>query len=109
MNNKEKYMKVALKEAQKAFDKDEVPIGAVIVKNGKVIARAYNKREEKNMATAHAEVLAINKACKKFDAWRLNDCDIYVTCEPCPMCFGAVHLSRIKVHSLALTLPFFIW
>ncbi len=96
MNEKEKNMRAALKESHKAFLKAEVPIGAVIVKEGKIIARAYNKREEKNMATAHAEILAINKACKKLGMWRLNNCDIYVTCEPCPMCAGAILNARIR-------------
>ena len=92
----EKFMKKALKEAQKAYNKYEVPIGAIIVKDGKVISRAYNKREEKNMATAHCELLAIEKACKKLGSWRLNDCDLYVTMEPCPMCAGAILNARIR-------------
>ncbi len=92
----DKYMKVALKEAMKAFEKDEVPIGAVIVKDNKVIARAHNLRESLKQAYAHAEMLAIQKACKKLDAWRLEDCDMYVTLEPCPMCAGAIINSRIK-------------
>lgn len=96
MTNNEKFMKQALKEAQKAYDKEEIPIGAVIVKDGKIISRAYNKREEKSMATAHAEILAIEKACKKLKAWRLKDCDIYVTTEPCPMCAGALLNARIR-------------
>lgn len=89
------FMKVALKEAKKAFDIGEVPIGAVIVKDGKVIARGYNKREKNNMATSHAEMIAIDKACKKLDSWRLADCTLYVTLEPCPMCTGAVINARI--------------
>ena len=96
MNINEKYMRLALVEAQKAFDKEEVPIGAVIVKEGKVIARAYNKREEKNMATAHAELMAIEKACKKLNSWRLTGCDMYVTVEPCPMCAGALLNARVS-------------
>lgn len=92
----EKYMKIALKEAQKAYQKEEVPIGAVIVKNGKIIARAHNLRESKKQACAHAEVLAIQKACRKLDAWRLENCDMYVTLEPCPMCAGAIMNARIK-------------
>ena len=96
MSEHERYMKLALKEAQKAFDKDEVPIGAVIVKDGRVIARAYNKREEKNMATAHAEILVLEKACKKLNSWRLSNCDMYVTVEPCPMCAGALLNARIN-------------
>lgn len=90
-----KYMKIALKEAQKAKELDEVPIGAVIVLNGKVIAKAHNLREKNQSATAHAEVLAINKACKKLNSWRLNDCVLYVTLEPCTMCVGASILSRV--------------
>ena len=92
----EKFMKEALNEARKANDKLEVPIGAVIVKDGKIIARAHNLRETKRNAIAHAEILAIEKACKKLEAWRLNECDIYVTLEPCPMCAGAILNSRIK-------------
>lgn len=94
MNNK--YMKLALKEAKKAFEKEEVPIGAVIVKDGKVISRAHNLRESKNQACAHAEILAIQKACKKIDSWRLENCDMYVTLEPCPMCAGAILNARIE-------------
>jgi tRNA(adenine34) deaminase len=89
------YMKLALKEAQKANNKDEVPIGAIIVKDGKVISRAHNLREKNQSATAHAEVLAINKACKKLDSWRLEGCVLYVTLEPCTMCIGASILSRV--------------
>lgn len=92
----EKYMNLALKEARKAYDKDEVPIGAVIVKDDKIIARAHNLKEKNKQACAHAEILAIQKACKKLDAWRLEDCDMYVTLEPCPMCAGAIINSRIK-------------
>lgn len=90
-----KYMNIALKEAQKAKELDEVPIGAVIVLNGKVIAKAHNLREKNQSATAHAEVLAINKACKKLKSWRLNGCILYVTLEPCTMCVGASILSRL--------------
>lgn len=93
----EKYfMKEALKEAKKAYKKLEVPIGAVIVKDNKIIARAHNLRETKKQATAHAEILVIEKACKKLGAWRLEDCDLYVTLEPCAMCAGAIINSRIK-------------
>lgn len=88
-------MKIALKEAQKANDIDEVPIGAVIVMDGKVISQAHNLREKNQSATAHAEVLAINKACKKLNTWRLNGCILYVTLEPCTMCVGASILSRV--------------
>ena len=96
MDEKEKFMKAALKEAKKAYDKLEIPVGAVIVKDGKIIARAYNQKEEKNDTTKHAEILAIQKASKKMKVWRLLDCDMYVTLEPCPMCAGALIQARIK-------------
>ncbi len=89
-------MKEAIKQAKKAAQKDEVPIGCVIVKDDQIIARAYNKREMKQCSTAHAEILAIEKACKKLGSWRLEDCDLYVTLEPCPMCSGAIIQSRIR-------------
>ncbi|HCR08315.1 MAG TPA: tRNA-specific adenosine deaminase [Sutterellaceae bacterium] len=95
MNN-EKWMKEAIKQAKKAAQKDEVPIGCVIVKDDQIIARAYNKREMKQCSTAHAEILAIEKACKKLGSWRLEDCALYVTLEPCPMCSGAIIQSRIR-------------
>lgn len=94
--DKEYFMKEALKEAKKAYVKEEVPVGAIIVKNGKIIARAHNLRETKNTAIAHAEILAINKASKKLNSWRLIDCEMYVTLEPCTMCMGAIISSRIK-------------
>ena len=96
MEEKEKYMKEALKEAKKAYKKLEIPVGAVIVKNGEIIARAYNVKEEKNDTTKHAEILAIQKASKKLKAWRLNDCEMYVTLEPCPMCAWAILQARLK-------------
>ena len=96
MENKEKFMKEALKEAKKAYEKLEVPVGAVIVKNGKIIARAHNLKETKKDTTKHAEILAIEKASKKLDAWRLLDCEMYITLEPCSMCAGAIINSRIK-------------
>ena len=89
-------MREALKEAQKALEEEEVPVGAVIVKDGKIIARAHNMKENKKDATCHAEILAIKKACKKIDAWRLLDCEMYVTLEPCSMCAGALINARIK-------------
>ncbi len=89
-------MKAALKEAEKAKIKDEVPIGAVIVLNDKIISRAHNQREGKQVATYHAEILAIEKACKKLKSWRLDDCELYVTLEPCIMCAGAIVNARIK-------------
>lgn len=92
----EKYMNLAIKEAMKARNKGEVPIGAVVVKGGKVIAKAHNLREMKKQACAHAEILAIEKACKKLDAWRLEECDMYVTLEPCAMCAGAILNARFK-------------
>lgn len=95
-NMDEKYMRLAIKEAQKAAIKDEVPIGAIIVHEDKVIARAYNLRESRKQSIAHAEILAIQKACKKLDSWRLENCTIYVTLEPCPMCAGAILQSRIS-------------
>ena len=93
---KEKYMKEAIKEAIKAYKIEEVPVGAIIVKDGKIIARAHNKKETKKNATSHAEILAIQKACKKLESWRLTDCEMYVTLEPCSMCAGAILNSRIK-------------
>ena len=92
----EKFMKAALNEAQKALIKDEVPIGAVIVLDGNIIARAHNQRQSKKIATHHAEILAIEKACKKLNDWRLENAEIYVTLEPCPMCAGAIANARIK-------------
>lgn len=91
----EKYMKAAVKEAMKAESIDEVPIGAVIVLEDKIIARAHNLRETKQNSLAHAEILAIQKACKKLGTWRLENCTLYVTLEPCPMCSGAILQSRI--------------
>lgn len=93
---KEYFMKEALKEAEKAYSKLEVPVGAVIVKDGKIIARAYNQKESKTDTTKHAEILAIQKASKKLKSWRLIDCEMYVTLEPCTMCAGAIIHSRIK-------------
>ena len=91
-----KYMKMAYNEAIKAFNKNEIPVGCVVVKDDLVIARAHNLREIKNMVNAHAEMLAIAKANRKINSWRLDDCDIYVTLEPCPMCFGAIIQARVK-------------
>lgn len=96
MDSKEKFMKEALKEAQKAYEKLEVPVGAVIVKDGKIIARGHNLKETKKDTTKHAEIIAIEKASKKIGAWRLLDCEMYVTLEPCSMCAGAMINSRIK-------------
>ena len=93
--NKE-FMKLAIFQAKLAADKGEVPVGAVIVKNGEVIAKGHNLREEKQNALSHAEIEAINLACKKLGTWRLDDCELYVTLEPCPMCTGAIINARIK-------------
>lgn len=92
----EKYMKEALKEAKKAYEKQEVPVGCVIVKDDKVIARGHNLKETKFDTTKHAEIIAIQKASKKLQSWRLLDCDLYVTLEPCAMCAGAIINSRIN-------------
>jgi len=94
--NKEYYMGLAIKQAEKSLKINDVPVGAVIVKNGKVIASAFNTKEKKQVATFHAEILCINKACKKLKSFRLEDCDIYVTKEPCIMCMGAILSARIK-------------
>ena len=96
MEKKEYFMKEALKQAKKAYNKLEVPVGVVIVKDDNIIARAYNQKEMKNSPIKHAEIIAIEKACKKLNNWRLNDCEMYVTLEPCPMCAGAIINSRIK-------------
>ncbi|MBE5736825.1 MAG: nucleoside deaminase [Clostridiales bacterium] len=92
----EKFMKMAIKQAMKAVLKDEVPIGAVIVKDGVVLSRAYNLVEKRQDPTAHAEILAITKACKKVGSWRLDGAEMYVTMEPCPMCAGAIVNARIS-------------
>lgn len=89
-------MIMAYKQAEKAGEKDEVPIGAVIVKDGKVLSKGYNLVENTNKATAHAEIIAIEKACKKLKSWRLDGTEIYVTLEPCAMCAGAIANARIK-------------
>jgi len=89
-------MKAALKEAVKAEQKNEVPVGAVVVYQDKIIARAHNLRETKQAFEAHAEFLAMKKAAKKIGSWRLEDCDVYVTMEPCPMCAGAMIQSRVR-------------
>jgi len=96
MTNQEKFMKQALKEAEKACQKEEIPVGAVIVKDGKIIAKGHNLKETSNMATGHAEISAINKASKKLKSWRLSGCEMYITLEPCAMCAGAIIQSRIK-------------
>ena len=94
--DKEYFMNEALREAKKAYKKLEVPVGVVIVKDNIIISRAHNKKEEKNNPIKHAEIIAIEKACKKLKNWRLNGCQMYVTLEPCPMCAGAIVNSRIE-------------
>ncbi len=89
-------MREALYEAEKSEKEGEIPVGAVIVKNGEIIARGRNRREKEKNALCHAELEAINNACKALGGWRLFDCDLYVTLEPCPMCAGAIINSRIK-------------
>lgn len=96
MNEDEYFMKKALAEAKKAADIGEAPIGAVIVRDGKIIARAHNRRETKKNALCHAEISVIDKACRKLGGWRLPGCAMYVTLEPCPMCAGAIINSRIE-------------
>ncbi len=95
-NSPEHFMREALKEAHKASQKGEVPVGAVVVHQGKIIARAHNLTESKKNALTHAEMLAMGKAAKKLQSWRLLDCDLYVTLEPCTMCGGGIVLSRIR-------------
>ena len=96
MTQDEKYMKAAIREAKKAYKLDEVPIGCVIVQNNKIIARGYNRRNTDKNTLAHAEMSAIKKASKKTGDWRLEDCTMYVTLEPCPMCAGAIVNARLK-------------
>ena len=92
----EKYMKMALFEAKKAYFEDEIPVGCVIVYKNEVIACGYNEKESKNSAIRHAEIVAIEEACGKLGTWHLDDCDLYVTLEPCMMCLGAIIEARIK-------------
>ena len=94
MTEQEKYMKAALKLAHKAAEEGEVPVGAVVVCDGKIVGRGRNRRETKKNALHHAEIEAIEKACKKLGGWRLHRCDLYVTLEPCPMCAGAIITAR---------------
>ncbi len=92
----QKYLNLAFQEAKKAYSKDEVPVGAILLKDDKVIAKAHNLKEKKQSATKHAEILVIEKASKKLHNWHLDDCTLYVTLEPCAMCAGAIMQSRIK-------------
>jgi len=96
MKTHEEFMKVALDEALKAYQINEVPIGAIVVCDGEIIAKAHNHKESTQKVTAHAEILAIEKANEKLKSWRLDSCTLYVTIEPCPMCAGAIIQSRIK-------------
>ena len=96
MMDKEFFMAAALREAEKAYDLGETPIGAVIVKDGEIISAAHNKRETGGCVLYHAELIAIHEACKKLGGWRLHNCDMYVTLEPCIMCSGAISQARIK-------------
>ena len=96
MNKDEKYMKEAIKQAKKAYDINEVPIGCVIVYEDKIIGRGYNRRTTDKNPLAHAELIAIKKASKKMGDWRLEDCTLYVTLEPCQMCSGAIVQARVK-------------
>ena len=91
-----KFVNAALEEAKKAYDLNEVPVGAVVVQNGEIIAKAHNLKRSTNNIMNHAEIVAILKASEKNGDWRLNDCEMYVTLEPCPMCAGALVQSRIK-------------
>ncbi len=91
-----KYMQLAFKEAEKSIKTDDVPVGAVIVLNDKIIAKAHNTKEKYQIVTRHAEINALEKACKKMKNWYLNDCELYVTLEPCKMCMGAIEQSRIR-------------
>ena len=95
MAEDEVFMRLALEQAEKAAAMGEVPVGAVVVRNGEVIAAAGNRRECDHRATAHAELLAIEQACEKIGTWRLHDCTLYVTLEPCPMCAGTIINARL--------------
>lgn len=99
------FMKEALKEAKKSYKKDEVPVGAVLVKEGKIVARGHNNKENKNNPLGHAEIIAINKYCKKYNTWRLNDVTMYVTLEPCLMCSSILQQVRIARTVIATTDP----
>lgn len=91
-----KYMDMAIEEARKAFEEDEVPVGCVIVKNNQILALTHNRKEQMNSATKHAEILAIEEASSKLNNWRLDGCDVYITLEPCPMCASALKQARVS-------------
>ena len=96
MEEKEKFMRAALRRAKKGMLQGEVPVGAVIVYEGKVVSSGYNRRAATQLASSHAEMYAIDRACRKFKSWRLPECDLYVTLEPCPMCMGAALNARVR-------------
>lgn len=96
MDNDKKYMQIALAEAGKAYQQAEVPIGAVVVCNGRVVGRGFNRREQTQDPTSHAEMIALREAASEEGSWRLEECELYVTLEPCPMCAGAILQSRLK-------------
>lgn len=91
-----KYMEIAIDEAKKAYIEGEIPVGAVIVKNNKIISQSHNMKERLKCSTKHAEIIAIEKACSKLNTWRLNECEVYLTMEPCLMCCGALIQSRVQ-------------
>lgn len=96
MRNDIYFMKIAYKEALKAYDKNEIPVGVVIVKDNKILSKGHNLRDSKNIVTKHAEIIAIEKANKKINNWRLNNCILYSTLEPCDMCIGVIKETKIK-------------
>jgi tRNA(adenine34) deaminase len=102
---KDYFMNKAILEAEKAYDMEEVPVGAVVVKDGKIIGKGFNQKESAKDATKHAEMLAINEACKTLDTWRLTGCTMYVTLEPCAMCAGALVNSRMENLIIGATDP----
>ena len=93
---KNEYLNIALSEAKKAYDLDEIPVGCAIFKDGILISKAHNSKEKSKNSIKHAEIIAVDKACRKLNSWRLDDCVMYVTLEPCMMCMGAIIESRIK-------------
>ena len=100
-----KYIEIALKEAKKSIKTGDIPVGAIIVENGKIITKAHNTREKKHNITGHAEINAIEKACKKKKTWHLNDCELYTTLEPCKMCLEVIKQARIKKVYYAANIP----